>query len=85
MLHCESDEDFLAKVYCVRMAFDFLIRSPDYRTYFVSISCDIMSDFLRGAGENPAPFRECFNDIVSFMENEENLVIAESELVRRRV
>ena len=85
MLHCESDEDFLAKVHCVRLAFDFLIRSPDHRTYFVSISRDVLSDFLRGAGEDPTSFCECFDDIVSFMEREENLAIADSELMKRRV
>lgn len=85
MLCCESDEDFLAKVYCLRLAFDFLIQSSDHRAHFMSLSCDILSGFLRGSGEDPTNFIECFHDIVSFLERPKNQLIAEEELVKRKV
>ena len=55
MLTCESDMDFLAKLFCVRLAFDELIKSQTNRNYFKQIGRDIMSSFLKNTGKVHAP------------------------------
>ena len=49
MLQCHSDEDFLAKLFCVRLAFDELLGSHANRNYFKQLGRDIMASFLKTA------------------------------------
>lgn len=46
MLNCQSDIDFLAKVHCVRLAFDDIISSTHNRHYFKVTARQIVSSFL---------------------------------------
>lgn len=46
MLGCQSDADFLAKVHCVRLAFDEIVSSTHNREYFKVTARDIVSSFL---------------------------------------
>ena len=85
MLHCQSYTDFLAKVYCVRLAFDHLVSSPTHCSFFIGIARSLMSDFLLTAGEDPQMFGEAFDDLVQFMHNERTWAVAVEELSSRRV
>ena len=51
MLGCSCDGDFLAKLYCVRLAFDELIRSQTNRKYFIQVGKEMMVSFLRAANQ----------------------------------
>lgn len=46
MLNCQSDYDFLAKVHCVRLAFDEIVNSSDNREYFKITTRQLVSSFL---------------------------------------
>ena len=46
MLNCESEYDFLAKVHCVRLAFDEVIRSSENRDYFKITARELVSSFF---------------------------------------
>lgn len=46
MLNCESENDFLAKVHCVRLAFDEVIRSSENRDYFKITARELISSFF---------------------------------------
>ncbi len=85
LLQCSSQNDFLAKVYCVRLGFDHLLQSTNNRTYFISIAQHLMSDFLSSAGGNPTLFCEQFNELIDFMLDEESWRIAVEELSQRKV
>ncbi len=47
MLACSSDDDFLAKLYCVRLAFDGLFRSEEKKDYIKQAARQVMVSFLR--------------------------------------
>ncbi len=85
LLQCSSHNDFLAKVYCVRLGFDHLLQSPNNRTYFISIAQHLMSDFLSSAGGDPALFCQQFTELTDFMLDEESWKIAVGELSKRKV
>ncbi len=46
MLNCESETDFLAKVHCVRLAFDEVIGSSENREYFKITARELISSFF---------------------------------------
>ena len=52
MLQCLSDKDFLAKLFCVRLAFDEILSSQlTHRNYFKQLGMDIMSSFLKSTNQ----------------------------------
>ena len=51
MLNCQSDIDFLAKVHCVRLAFDDIISSTHNRQYFKVTARQIVSSFLSSTNQ----------------------------------
>lgn len=51
MLNCHTDNDFLAKVHCVRMAFDDIISSEQNRDYFKMTARQLVSSFLSSTSQ----------------------------------
>ena len=51
MLECTSDSDFLAKVHCVRLAFDDIISSKQNRDYFKITARELVSAFLTSTNQ----------------------------------
>ena len=51
MLQCHSDADFLAKLFCVRLAFDEILSSHTNRNYFKQLGRDLMALFLQSANK----------------------------------
>ena len=49
-LGCSGDLDFLAKLYCVRLAFDELTADAGNRLYLQQMGREIMSNFLTATG-----------------------------------
>lgn len=54
-LLCSNDVDFLAKLYCVRLAFDELVTVPTNRNYFQQMGKELMADFLVSTGNVREP------------------------------
>ena len=50
-LQCSGDLDFLAKLYCVRLAFDELVSVASNRDYFQQMGRELISDFLSSTGQ----------------------------------
>lgn len=50
MLNCESKEDYLAKVYCIRQALRLLMSDTTMRDWFVSMGSQLIADILSTAG-----------------------------------
>jgi hypothetical protein len=84
-LRCTGDLDFLAKLYCVRLAFDELVAVPVNRQYFQQMGRDLMSTFLTSTGHDPTLFCERFDALLTVLEDEEGRRLAEKELRQRRV
>ena len=42
MLGCSGDRDFLAKVHCIRLAFNHLLLSEDNRQYAIHAGRDLI-------------------------------------------
>ena len=99
-LDCAGDIDFLAKLYCVRLAFDQLTAVADNSVQFQQMGREIMSSFLTATGnvrshcvcvsesiscQDPALFCERFDGLLSVLEGQEGRRQAELELRERKV
>jgi hypothetical protein len=49
-LCCSGEIDFLAKLYCVRLAFDELMAEGTHQQYLQEMGKGIMSNFLSSSG-----------------------------------
>ena len=85
MLCCRDDQDFLAKVHCVRLAFDDLVASEDHRGYFTQVGRSLMSEFLQETNKDASLFVERYNHLTQYLEKQENWDIARKELTARNV
>lgn len=85
LLCCENEEDFLAKLYCIRLAFDELVQSPTNRNYFMEIARDLMSNLLQYANQNPTSFVQRLDDLVQFLEDRASWELTTKELTSRKV
>ena len=85
MLHCSGDRDFLAKLYCVRLAFNELLVSQSNRDYVIDVGREIMVTLLKRANQDTELFCERYNDMIRFLQDEENWAKAEQELKHRQV
>lgn len=50
MLNCESKEDYLAKVHCIRQALRLLMSDTTMRDWFASMGMQLIADILSTAG-----------------------------------
>ena len=85
MLRCDHDNDFTAKLHCVRLAFDFLIKSEENCTFFENQTRQLMTRFLTKANKDGEAFSREFTEIVNFVKNPENYPITERELNVRKL
>lgn len=85
LLCCAGEQDFLAKVHCVRLAFDSLVQSSTHRNYFMEVGRNLMSAFLQDTNQDPSLFVDRFNGLVHYMEEGRNWEVAKKELTARHV
>ncbi len=85
LLCCHDDQDFLAKVHCVRLAFDDLVACDTHRTYFVDVGRSLMSVFLQETNQDAALFVERYNALTRYLEIQDNWDVAKNELTARKV
>lgn len=85
LLCCQDDLDFLAKVHCVRLAFDDLVQSSAHRNYFIEVGRNVVGGFLTDTNQDPDRFVKRFNKLTAYMEEDENWEQARRELTSRKV
>lgn len=85
MLCCESREDFLAKVHCVRQAVKLLMSDETMRDWFANMGSQLIADILMIAGYATEDFYSTFEKMMKFVKNEDNLPVIEKDLKHRKV
>jgi len=82
---CDSDLEFLAKLHCVRQAFKQLMLKEDIRQWWVDSGRDILSQLLLRAEKDAKEFLVYYDDLLEFLNEEDNMKIMEEELQSRNV
>ncbi|XP_072015769.1 mitoguardin 2-like [Amphiura filiformis] len=85
MLRCRSDEDFLAKVHCVRQAMAILLQDATILEWFISMGKGIIGDVLFKANYDAEEFGETFDDLMKYCRASESWQEIEAELRGRGV
>lgn len=84
-LKCEDYDEFLAKVHCVRRAFELILTSSENVTWFTQIGQDILEIVLKHSPRDPSSCLEAYSDLIKFSTDSDNKDKIETEIAHRKI
>lgn len=84
-LFCESRQEFLAKVSCLRKAFNQLISVPENNSFFISSGKEILTIFLSHSPSELAKCLATYEQLLAFVSDPSNYERIEAELATRNI
>ncbi|XP_069465316.1 mitoguardin 2 isoform X2 [Ambystoma mexicanum] len=85
LLGCCSDQDFLAKLHCVRQAFEELLQEEINRQFFGDVGKQMVLGLMIKAEKNPKGFLESYEELLRYTLKEETWPTTVQELNGRGV
>uniref|UniRef100_A0A8C5P111 Mitoguardin 1 n=1 Tax=Jaculus jaculus TaxID=51337 RepID=A0A8C5P111_JACJA len=85
VLECLGDSDFLAKLHCIRQAFQVILSETANRTFLAESGRKILSALIVKARKNPKKFEDVFDEMIYFLEQTDHWARTEMELAARGV
>ncbi|KNC78430.1 hypothetical protein SARC_09144, partial [Sphaeroforma arctica JP610] len=84
LMGCLSEDDFLAKVYCLRIAFSDLLSHPQASQYFRTNGEKIIRDVIQKGGGPAKEFSQQYHKMLKYVDSTESKQIL-SQLKYRNV
>ncbi|XP_074191075.1 mitoguardin 1 isoform X3 [Rhinolophus sinicus] len=85
MLECLGDSDFLAKLHCIRQAFQVILSETANKIFLAESGRKILSALIVKARKNPKKFEDVFDEMIYFLEQTDHWDSTEMELAARGV
>ncbi|XP_022919156.2 mitoguardin [Onthophagus taurus] len=85
VVKCGSDCEYLAKLHCVRLGFQHLLREPSNYAYFVDAGRQILADLLLYADKDPKDFLIGYEAMLKYLQDGKNWREIEEELSSKGV
>lgn len=85
LLECYGDQDYLAKLHCVRQAFQILLLDESHRTFFMETGKQMITGIMVKANKSPKAFLESYEDMLLYTQREETWPVTQMELDGRGV
>ncbi|XP_015352944.1 mitoguardin 2 isoform X2 [Marmota marmota marmota] len=85
LLGCYSDQDFLAKLHCVRQAFEGLLEDQSNQLFFGEVGRQMVTGLMTKAEKSPKGFLESYEEMLSYALRPETWATTRLELEGRGV
>ncbi|XP_064147409.1 mitoguardin 2 isoform X4 [Loxodonta africana] len=85
LLGCYNDQDFLAKLHCVRQAFKGLLEDNSNRLFFREVGRQMVTGLMTKAEKSPKGFLESYEEMLSYALRPETWATTRLELEGRGV
>nr|XP_012313421.1 mitoguardin 2 isoform X2 [Aotus nancymaae] len=85
LLSCYSDQDFLAKLHCVRQAFEGLLEDKSNQLFFGKVGRQMVTGLMTKAEKSPKGFLESYEEMLSYALRPETWATTRLELEGRGV
>ncbi|XP_056394745.1 mitoguardin 2 [Hyla sarda] len=85
LLGCYNDQDFLAKLHCVRQAFKLLLQDEGNRLFYGEVGKQMVTGLMVKAEKNPKGFIENYKEMLLYASKEETWPTTQRELEGRGV
>ncbi|PNI68969.1 MIGA2 isoform 1 [Pan troglodytes] len=83
LLGCYSDQDFLAKLHCVRQAFEGLLEDKSNQLFFGKVGRQMVTGLMTKAEKSPKGFLESYEEMLSYALRPETWATTRLELEGR--
>ncbi|NXL58415.1 MIGA2 protein, partial [Chordeiles acutipennis] len=85
LLGCYSDQDFLAKLHCIRQAFQELLEDESNQLFFGEVGKQMVMGLMTKAEKNPKAFLESYEEMLHYALKQETWTTTQQELEGRGV
>uniref|UniRef100_A0ACB8F0P1 Mitoguardin 2 n=1 Tax=Sphaerodactylus townsendi TaxID=933632 RepID=A0ACB8F0P1_9SAUR len=85
LLGCYSNQDFLAKLHCVRQAFQELLQTESNQTFFGEVGKHMVLGLMTKAEKNTKGFLESYDEMLRYTLRQETWPTTQKELEGRGV
>ncbi|XP_032758747.1 mitoguardin 2 [Rattus rattus] len=85
LLGCYSDQDFLAKLHCVRQAFEGLLEERNNQVFFGEVGRQMVTGLMTKAEKSPKGFLESYEEMLNYALRPETWATTRLELEGRGV
>ncbi|XP_075041177.1 mitoguardin 2 [Mixophyes fleayi] len=85
LLGCYNDQDFLAKLHCVRQSFKLLLQDEGNRLFFGEVGKQMVTGLMVKAEKNPKGFIENYEEMLRYALKEDTWPTTQRELEGRGV
>ncbi|XP_039280002.1 mitoguardin [Nilaparvata lugens] len=85
MVHCSSDVEYLGKLHCIRLAFQWLFRDQASWNWFADSGRQVLTDLMIFADKDPKDFLIAYEEMLKFLKDEVSWSDIELELSAKGV
>lgn len=85
LVNCSSDLEYLAKLHCIRLAFQYMFKDPGTGRWIADTGRKILTDLLCLGDKDPKDFLVGFEDMLNFLQDPNTWPAIERELEDRNV
>ncbi|CAJ0563396.1 unnamed protein product, partial [Mesorhabditis spiculigera] len=82
---CANEEEFLAKLFCIRKALNIVCADEHRRVWLQNSGRTLLGNLMQNCQQDPTTFFKAYDDMMNFFEDEINREMAEDELRMRGV
>lgn len=85
LVNCSSDLEYLAKLHCIRLAFQYLFKDSSTGRWVADTGRQILTDLLCLGDKDPKDFLIGYEEMLNFLHDQNNWAAIEKELQERNV
>lgn len=85
LVNCSSDVEYLAKLHCIRLAFQYLFKDASTGQWVADTGRQVLTDLLLLSDKDPKDFLVGYEDMLRFLQEPSNWPAIEKELEQRNV
>uniref|UniRef100_A0A8C8RUH1 Mitoguardin 2 n=1 Tax=Pelusios castaneus TaxID=367368 RepID=A0A8C8RUH1_9SAUR len=85
LLGCHHDQDFLAKLHCVRQAFQILLQDESNQLFFGEVGKQMVTGLMTKSEKNPKGFLEAYEEMLHYALKQDTWPTTQRELEGRGV
>lgn len=85
LVSCSSDIEYLAKVHCIRLAFQYLFKEESTSRWVADTGRQVLTDLLLLGDKDPKDFLVSYEAMLDFLQDQSNWPSIERELTERNV
>lgn len=85
LMFCESQEEYLAKVACLRNAFQDILYEKENCTFFIDCGREILENFLSNSPNDLQNCLRAYQDMLEYVGDESNFSSIAAEIKARRI